>query len=46
MTEYLILGSGIAGRRAADAIREHDAEGEITIIDEQANPFYARPMLV
>lgn len=46
MTEYLILGSGIAGRRAADAIREQDANGEITIIDEQANPFYARPMLV
>ena len=46
MTEYLILGSGIAGRRAADAIREHDADGEITIIDEQANPFYARTMLV
>jgi 3-phenylpropionate/trans-cinnamate dioxygenase ferredoxin reductase subunit len=46
MTEYLILGAGIAGRRAADAIREQDADGEITLIDEQANPFYARPMLV
>lgn len=46
MTQYLILGSGIAGRRAADAIRAQDNTGEVTLIDEQANPFYARPMLV
>lgn len=46
MTQYLILGSGIAGRRAADAIRARDGSGEITIIDQQPNPFYARPMLV
>ena len=46
MTQYLILGSGIAGRRAADAIRAQDSAGEVTLIDEQPNPFYARPMLV
>ncbi len=45
MTQYLILGSGIAGRRAAEAIRERDASGEIVMIDEQPKPFYARPML-
>ena len=45
MSKYLILGAGIAGRRAAKAIRRKDASGEITVVEEQASPFYARPML-
>jgi len=45
MKNYLILGAGVAGRRAAEAIREKDANGVITILEEQENPFYARPML-
>ncbi len=45
MTRYLILGSGVAGRRAAKAIHRKSADSEITIVEEQQNPFYARPML-
>ena len=45
MSRYLILGAGIAGRRAAKAIRRKDASGEITMVEEQASLFYARPML-
>ncbi len=45
MTRYLILGSGVAGRRAAKAIQRRSADSEITIVEEQQNPFYARPML-
>ncbi len=45
MTRYLILGSGVAGRRAAKAIHRRSADSEITIVEERQNPFYARPML-
>jgi len=45
MKRYLILGSGVAGRRAAKAIHRKAADSEITIVEEQDNPFYARPML-
>ena len=45
MKRYLILGSGVAGRRAAKAIHRKSVDSEITIVEEQENPFYARPML-
>ncbi|VAX11799.1 hypothetical protein MNBD_GAMMA26-1267 [hydrothermal vent metagenome] len=45
MKQYLILGAGVAGRRAAEAILERDTDGLITILEEQENPLYARPML-
>lgn len=45
MVNYLILGSGIAGRRAAEAIRANDSQGNIVIIEEQQEPYYTRPML-
>ncbi len=45
MKRYLILGSGVAGRRAAKAIHRKAVDSEITIVEEQSNPFYARPML-
>jgi len=45
MKRYLILGSGVAGRRAAKAIHRKSVDSEITIVEEQDNPFYARPML-
>lgn len=45
MKRYLILGAGVAGRRAAEAIREKDAEGEITLVDEQQEVLFARPRL-
>jgi len=45
MKRYLILGSGVAGRRAAKSIQRKATDSEITIVEEQSNPFYARPML-
>ena len=45
MVRYLILGAGTAGKRAAQVIRKMDDPAEITLIDEEAEPFYYRPML-
>jgi NAD(P)H-nitrite reductase large subunit len=42
---YVIIGNGVAGVSAAEAIRSLDAEGAITMIgDETATP-YCRPMI-
>ena len=45
MNRYLILGAGIAGRRAAESIMQRDPTSKITMVESQPNPFYARPML-
>jgi len=45
MNRYMIIGAGIAGRQAAAAIRQRDDSGEITLIETQADPYFARPML-
>jgi len=45
MKRYLILGSGIAGRRAAEIIRKQDPGGEVTIVEEQGDIIFARPLL-
>jgi len=45
MKQYVILGAGVAGRKAAEAIRRQDAEGDIIMVEEQPDPFYFRPML-
>ncbi len=45
MNNYLILGAGIAGRRAAEAILEKDSECKVTLVEAQSDPFYLRPML-
>ncbi|MDM8551821.1 FAD-dependent oxidoreductase [Desulfobacterales bacterium HSG2] len=43
--KYVIIGNGAAGIHAAEAIRESDSEGSITMIgDETINP-YCRPMI-
>ncbi len=42
---YAIVGSGIAGLAAAEAIRAHDPTAEIAMISEEAHPFYSRPGL-
>ena len=41
-TTYLILGNGVAGTTAAEAIRRQDPEGRITILSEEDIPFYYR----
>ena len=42
MTNYLIIGNGVAGTSAAEGIRKLDKEGKITIITEEVLPFYYR----
>ncbi|HIJ78593.1 MAG: FAD-dependent oxidoreductase [Desulfobulbaceae bacterium] len=42
MTSYLIVGNGIAGTTAAEAIRNHDPNARITITSEEETPFYYR----
>lgn len=45
MARYLIVGNGVAGVRAAEAIRETDPKGEIVILGSESHPFYRRPQL-
>ena len=45
MTRYLIIGAGAAGISAAEAIRSVDANGEVTVISEEADGYYSRPGL-
>ena len=42
MTNYLIVGNGIAGTTAAENIRKQDNEGGITIVTDEDMPFYYR----
>ena len=42
MTNYLIVGNGVAGTTAAETIRKQDQEGSITILTEEEFPFYYR----
>lgn len=42
MTHYLIIGNGVAGTTAAEAIRQQDPTGPITQVTEEALPFYYR----
>jgi nitrite reductase (NADH) large subunit len=45
MTEYLIIGNGVAGTTAAENIRKNDKDGNITIITDEDCPFYYRVRL-
>lgn len=42
MTDYLIIGNGVAGTTAAEKIRVHDEDGTITIVTDEELPFYSR----
>ncbi len=42
MTDYLIVGNGVAGTTAAENIRKNDKEGGITIVTDEDLPFYYR----
>ncbi len=44
-TRYLIVGAGMTGDMAAKGIREHDADGAITLIGADPHPPYKRPLL-
>jgi len=42
MTNYVIVGNGVAGTTAAEQIRKRDKEGVITIFSDEEIPFYWR----
>ncbi|UCE07127.1 MAG: NAD(P)/FAD-dependent oxidoreductase, partial [bacterium] len=44
--KYVIIGGGVAGTTAAANIRKIDSEGEITIVTNEAYPFYSRMRLI
>ena len=44
--KYIIVGNGVAGTTAAINIRKIDHEGEITILSDEAYPFYSRIRLM
>jgi NAD(P)H-nitrite reductase large subunit len=44
-TKYLIIGNSAGGIGAAEAIREVDKAGAITIISDEPYPAYSRPMI-
>ncbi|RJQ41676.1 MAG: NAD(P)/FAD-dependent oxidoreductase [Nitrospiraceae bacterium] len=44
--KYIVIGNGVAGTTAAINIRKIDADGEITILSDEAYPFYSRIRLM
>jgi nitrite reductase (NADH) large subunit len=42
MANYLVIGNGVAGTTAAENIRKQDKKGNITIVTDEALPFYWR----
>ncbi len=42
MKKYFIIGNGVAGTTAAESIRKNDPEGPITVVTDEALPFYYR----
>jgi NAD(P)H-nitrite reductase large subunit len=44
-TKYLIVGNSAGGIGAAEAIRQVDKEGALTIISEEPYPAYSRPLI-
>jgi len=45
MSNYLIIGNGVAGTTAAENIRQKDKEGNITVVTDEDSPFYYRVRL-
>ncbi len=43
--KYAIIGSGVAGIAAIEAIRSVDSAGEIVMIGDDPHGFYSRPGL-
>jgi len=45
MAEYVIIGNGVAGVKAAETIRKQDANCKITMVGDENYAFYYRPQL-
>ena len=43
--KYVIIGSGVAGYAACEAIRSQDANGEIFLLSDDPHGYYSRPGL-
>ena len=43
--KYVIIGAGVAGYAAIEAIRSQDAAGDITMISDDPHGYYSRPGL-
>jgi NADPH-dependent 2,4-dienoyl-CoA reductase/sulfur reductase-like enzyme len=44
--KYLIIGNSAGGIGAAEAIRQVDRSGSITIVSDETYPAYSRPLTV
>ena len=44
-TKYLIIGNSAGGIGAAEAIRQVDKEGVLTMVSEEPYPAYSRPLI-
>ncbi len=45
MTNYVIVGAGLAGAKAAEALRDKDSDARIVLIGDEDLPPYERPPL-
>lgn len=45
MSEYVIIGNGVAAVGCIEGIRKYDLEGKITVISEENHPVYCRPLI-
>ena len=45
MTRHVVLGGGIAGLSAAEALRAADPRADITLVGNEPHAFYSRPGL-
>ena len=45
MSNYMVIGNGVAGATAAENIRKQDKEGNITMVTDEDSPFYYRVRL-
>ena len=43
---FVMIGNGVAATTAAVAIRQFDTESSITVVSDEAEPFYSRPRLI
>ena len=43
--DYLIIGNGVASIGAIEGIRRYDAEGRITVISQEPDSTYGRPLI-
>src|SRR6478672_11112524 len=45
LRQIVVVGNGIAGLTAADSLRAHGFDGELTIVGAESRPAYSRPAL-